>query len=125
MTPTPEADPGKTPNAAIRSWYPGAFATPPCSRRHVRGTPLRGGGGVTIVSCNSTTLPPWSSVRLPDDRRRDGRDLDQRLRHLGHLVATALDLVLVVDHVALRLRVVAVLDVDREAVAQRRDDHAE
>src|SRR3954447_8426233 len=59
-----------------------------------------------------------------------GRDLDAvgvphaepLLRHLGHLVAAALDLVLVVDDVALRLHVLALLDVDREAVAKRADE---
>src|SRR5262249_35594105 len=43
-------------------------------------------------------------------------------RHLGHLVAVALELVLVIDDVALRLEVGAALDLDRVAVAQRRDE---
>src|SRR4051812_4659320 len=39
------------------------------------------------------------------------------LRHLGHRVAVALDLVLVVDEVALGVHVMPVLDLDHEAVA--------
>src|SRR4029453_10390603 len=42
------------------------------------------------------------------------------LRHLGDLLAPALDLVLVVDDVAIRLHVLATLDLDREALAKRR-----
>src|SRR6185437_9806397 len=43
------------------------------------------------------------------------------LRDLGDLAAIALDLVLVIHDVPLRAQLAAVLDVDRKALAQRRD----
>src|SRR5262249_770849 len=59
-----------------------------------------------------------------------GRDLDAvglpdaepAFRDLGDLVAAALDLVLVVDDVALRLHVLTAVDRDGKAVAERRDE---
>src|SRR4051794_10196272 len=48
-------------------------------------------------------------------------DAEPALRYLGDVVAAPLDLVLVVDDVALRLHVLAAVDLDREPLAQRGD----
>src|SRR6266480_5485678 len=80
-----------------------------------------------------TALPSLAARHLidADGRREDegfvltGCDLDSvgvpdpkpTLRDLGDLIALALDLVLVVDDIPLRLHVLAALNLDREAVA--------
>src|SRR5262249_11587590 len=48
-------------------------------------------------------------------------DPEPTFRHFGDLVAAALDLVLMVDDVPFCLHVIAALDLDREAFAQRGD----
>src|SRR5580765_378126 len=95
------------------------------------------GSSGTAVAASAVTSPDVVRHLVDADRDREdqrvvlaGLDLDAvgvphaepLLRHLRHLVAAALDLVLVVDDVALRLHVLAVLDVDREAVTQRGDE---
>jgi hypothetical protein len=58
----------------------------------------------------------WFVLALPDLDAVGVADAQPLLRHGCHDVALALDLVLVIDYVAVRLEIVAVLDVDVEAV---------
>ena len=70
----------------------------------------------TVTARRERLLVPrcdLDSVGVPDP--------EPALGHLRNLVAAALDLVLVVDDVPLRVHVVAAFDLDREPVAEPGD----
>ena len=63
---------GVRPIAEIQSWYAGAFATPPCARRHMRASPDFGEGAMVFVQLDDVSTLIERSPRRARTRLADG-----------------------------------------------------